>query len=436
MLRHKVHELTFASGLKGLVIDTPKTGVVVAEVGFRAGEFLLDTEKWETAHLMEHILLGANDYFPKARDYQAAIEQNGAYNNASTGVYDITYEVEVADFEWKRVLGLMLDAVSTPKFLQEEFDSELSNVREELIGRGNNHFRHLNLALRQSMGLASLTDQERVDLMHNVRRSDLLKHYAATHTLSNARFIIAGNFRGDYSEIEDMFRTRLVLPKGDGRIKLPSEQARQLESPLVIRKPSVPNIYLYIDAYIQRELNEQEKVAMKVVNTMLTETMYSRIFGVARERGWVYSMGSGAYYANDLSSWWVGAQVSKTNSKPLIRLVRDELMRLKAGIIDDQDFEAAKKHLLGKTMRAGQTAGGIVSRYGKYYFNDEISNLNSLPRLVKNLRSDHCSSVAQEFFEANLWGLGTLGSVTQKPAHDLQSYVEEVFRPVDTPEAK
>src|SRR5690606_8502362 len=120
---------------------------------------------------------------------QAAIEQNGAYSNAHTGVYDITYEVESADFEWQRVLGLLLDAISSPRFLQEEFDSELSNVREELISRSNNHFRHLNLGLRQNMGLIALTDPERVDLLDGVKRADLLNHYRATHTLSNGRFI-------------------------------------------------------------------------------------------------------------------------------------------------------------------------------------------------------------------------------------------------------
>ena len=73
-----MHELVLPNGLKGLVIDTPKTGVVVAEVSFRAGEFLLKKEKWETAHLMEHVLLGANKYFKKARDFQAAIEQNSS----------------------------------------------------------------------------------------------------------------------------------------------------------------------------------------------------------------------------------------------------------------------------------------------------------------------------------------------------------------------
>ena len=89
MLRHKVEHVTLSSGLQGLIIDTPKTGVVVAEVSFRAGEFLLPREKWETAHMMEHVLLGANKQFKKARDFQAAIEQNGAYSNAFNLIGDI-----------------------------------------------------------------------------------------------------------------------------------------------------------------------------------------------------------------------------------------------------------------------------------------------------------------------------------------------------------
>jgi predicted Zn-dependent peptidase len=426
MLRHKVHKLKLKNGLKGLVIDTPKTGVVIAEVSFRAGEFLLQKEKWETAHLMEHVLLGANRDFPKARDFQAAIEQNGAYSNASTSIYDITYEVEAADFEWKRVVGLLLDAISTPKFLQEEVDSELSNVREELISRSNNHFRHLNGALRQSMGLASLTDQERVGLLHNVTRADLTKHYRQTHTLSNARFIIAGNFNNDYSEVERLISERLNLSVGDGRISLPKESVNPLDSPLVIRKPSVPNMYLYVDFYLNRELSEKEKVAMQIMTTMLTETMYSRIFGTAREKGWVYSMGSGLTHANNLTSWWLGAQVSKTNSIPLVRLVRDELQILKNEETSLDDFESARKHLLGKTMRSGQTAGGLVSSYGQYYVDGSVEDLNKLPQIIKSVKLDLCINVMKEMLNEGKWGIGVLGSVSQAPARKLQSYITEV----------
>lgn len=427
MLRHKVHELKFESGLSGIIIDTPKTGVVVAEVGFRAGEFLLEREKWETAHLMEHVLLGANKYYKKARDFQAAIEQNGAYSNASTSVYDITYEVEAADFEWERVVGLMLDGISTPMFLQEEFDSEMSNVREELIGRSNNHFRHLNLALRQSMGLASLTDQERIELMSHVTRQDLVDHYANTHTLANARFIIVGHFRGDYSDVERLIEDRLKLKKGKERIQMPLEQTNTLDDPLVVRKPSVPNIYMYVDLYANRYFTEQEKIAMRLISTVLTETMYSRIFGTAREKGWVYGMGSGASYSADLSSWWIGAQVSKTNSKPLLRLIRDELSRLRDGEMGDDDFESAKKHLLGKIMRSGQTASGLASNYSYYYFDDEVVDMNKFPRMIKGIKKKQCIALMQEIIDTNIWGMGVLGSVSQKPARELRNYMSEVF---------
>jgi predicted Zn-dependent peptidase len=427
MLKHRVEHITLPSGLQGIIIDTPKTGVVVAEVGFRAGEFLLPKEKWETAHLMEHVLLGANKQFARARDFQAAIEQNGAYSNASTSVYDITYEVECADFEWQRVLGLLFDAISTPRFLQEEFDSEKSNVREELISRSNNHFRHLNLGLRQAMGLCALTDPERVELLDGVYREDLVKHYKKTHTLPNARFMVAGHFQGHYDEVLALIESKLKLSTAGERIQMPEEIPRSLDDPLVVRKPSVPNIYLYFDMYAPRVFTEKELLALQLVSTLLTETMYSRIFGTAREKGWVYGMGSGSAPMGTATGWWLGAQVSKTNSQPLIRLIRDECIRLKQGSIDEDEFEAARKHLLGKTMRSGQTVSGLVGRYGKYYMNDELESINKVPYLLNSLKSKDCVAIFQELCAEKTWGLGVLGNTSTVPARKLHNYIAEIF---------
>lgn len=431
MLRHKVEHIKLPSGLEGIIIDTPKTGVVVAEVSFRAGEFMLPKEKWETAHLMEHVLLGANKYYKKARDFQAAIEQNGAYSNASTSVYDITYEVESADFEWKRVLGLLFDAISAPLFLQEEFDTEKSNVREELMSRSNNHFRHLNLGLRQEMGLCSLTDPERIELLDGVNREDLVTHYKKTHTLPNARFIIAGNFKGHYDEVVDLLKNRLNLPERGERIPMPEEIPISPTDPFVTRKPSVPNIYLYLDMYTPRVFNEKESLVLGLLSTLMTETMYSRVFGTAREKGWVYGMGSGSAHLGSATGWWMGAQVSKTNSQPLLRLIRDECLRVKNGQIDDEDFEAAKKHLLGKTMRSGQTASGLVSQYGKFYMNDEIENLTKLGTKLKSLKKTDCIKLFQELCSDSSWGIGVLGATSMVPARKLHAYAGEIFKSAD-----
>ena len=413
--------------MKGLIIDTPKTGVVVAEVSFRAGEFMLPYDKWETAHMLEHVLLGANKTHPTARAFQAAIEQNGAYSNASTSVYDVTYEVECADFEWRRVLGLLFDAISTPLFLQQEIDSELSNVREELISRSNNHFRHLNLGMRQVMGMRALTDTERVDRLENITRSDLVEHYNETHTLPNARFIIAGNFKGEFNEAVELIEQRLKLSSKGSRIPMPSETPQSLAEPFIVRKPSVPNNYLFLDFYADRIYTERENIALHMISTLMTDTMYSRMFGTAREKGWVYHMFSGGASVGSATGWWLGAQVSKTNSQPLLRLIRDECVRLKNGQLDEEDFDAAKKHLLGTTMRSGQTSSSLVGRYSKYYVDDTIDDMNKLANLIKKTTPKECIELFQDLCRNDTWGIGVLGSTSKSPAGKLHSYTAEIF---------
>src|SRR5688572_18607552 len=149
-MKHTVTEIKLSNGAQGLLIHVPNASVMTFDLSFRAGEYLVERPKWETPHLMEHLLLGANEFIPKARAFQAEFEKNGAYSNASTGSYDITYEAECADFEWDRILGLLLVSITKPLFLAEEYDAEFGNVREELTARSNNHFRHLSLALRQA----------------------------------------------------------------------------------------------------------------------------------------------------------------------------------------------------------------------------------------------------------------------------------------------
>ena len=95
---HTAQEVILKNGARGLLIDVPGATVMDFEFNFRAGEYLVQREKWEVPHLMEHVLLGANQMIPKARAFQAEFEKNGAANNASTGLYYINYEAEAADF--------------------------------------------------------------------------------------------------------------------------------------------------------------------------------------------------------------------------------------------------------------------------------------------------------------------------------------------------
>lgn len=427
-MKHTVTELKLRNGAKGLLIHIPDASVMSFEFNFRAGDYLVAEKKWETPHLMEHMLLGANERYPKSRLFQAEIEKNGAYSNASTGSYDITYESECADFEWDRILDLLLLAISKPLFLSDEFDAEAGNVREELIARSNNHFRHLSLALRAKYGFVAKIDQDRLALMDNVTVEDVREHYQKTHTTRNLRFIIAGNLTPKRQQQVQTTLETMELPTGDIRIELPNERPKKQEKPLFITNETVKNLYFYIDSFMPRRLTDPETDALNLVNTMLTETLYSKILGTARERGLVYGMSSGFGQTKLSSNWWFGAQVSQRNAPALFDIMIGELDNVFRGEIALEDIEAAKAYALGRFQRGAQTVAGVASGYSsRYFFDEEIDDYYLMPKRLGDVTKEDIVSISNDLFDSKTWGFGILSNCDKSFVSDLHTQISPLW---------
>ncbi|HVW23647.1 MAG TPA: pitrilysin family protein [Candidatus Saccharimonadales bacterium] len=410
-MKHKVSELKLKNGAAGLLIHIPDASVMTFDIDFRAGEYLVDPKKWEVPHLMEHVLLGANELIPKARDFQAELEKNGAYSNATTGVYDIVYEAECADFEWDRVLGLLLTSITKPLFLEDEFRAEFGNVQEEMAARSNNHFRRLSLEMREAFGLIAKTDGERLELMNNVKVDDVREHYQRTHHTHNMRFVFAGNFTPGRREQIEQLMGNIDLPTTGKRFALPTEKPHHLDGPIYVPNDTVENLYFYIDTFRKRRLSDPETDALNLLNTMLTETLYSKILGTARERGLVYGMNSGLSQTRDASNWWFGAQVSDKNAAPLLKIVIDEVSKVIAGDINDDEIASTKQYALGRFQRSAQTVGGTGAGYaGRYFFDGVIEDYYRVPERIKSVTKEEMVAVAADMFAEKLWGLGVLGN--------------------------
>ncbi len=427
-MKHTVSELVLENGAKGLLIHVPTANVMTFEFNFRAGEYLVEEKKWEVPHIMEHVLLGANERIPRARDFQAELEKNGAYSNASTSVYDINYEAECADFEWERVLDLMLAAVTKPLFLREEYKAEYGNVWEELTARSNNHFRHLSLALRQAYGFLAKTDQERLKLMKNVRLADVVEHYKNTHGTNNMRFVIAGNITPKREESIRAILEGIELPKGK-RFALPNEKPHTLDKPLYIHNQTVKNIYFYVDTFAKRRLDNEESDALHLANTILTETLHSKILGKARERGLVYDMSSGVHEAKLASSWWFGAQVSPKNAPELFDIIMHELTEVFEGRLSNEEIEAAQAYSLGRFQRGAQTVGGTAGGYSERYFFDEvIEDYYQIPKRIHSITKTGILDVARTMFADNIWGMGALTRSDEKVVEELRGQLGNLWQ--------
>ncbi|MBC7581755.1 insulinase family protein [Aeromicrobium sp.] len=427
-MKHTVTEVVLKNGARGLLVHVPDASVMTFDINFRAGEYLVDPKKWEVAHLMEHVLLGANELIPRARDFQAELEKNGAYSNATTGVYDITYEAECADFEWDRVLGLMLVAITKPLFLEEEFKAEFGNVQEEMVARANNHFRRLSLEMRRDLGLIVRTDTERLELMSNVSVEDVREHYSSTHHTQNLRFVIAGDLNAERSATIETIFENIELPQAGERFALPQEQPKALKKPVYAHNDAVENLYFYIDTFMMRRMTDQETDALNLLNTILTETLYSKILGTARERGLVYGMSSGLSYTRDASNWWFGAQVSDKNAPALFKIVVDELTKVMRSEIAESEIEAAKQYALGRFQRSAQTVGGTANGYtGRYFFDGVIEDYDRIPERINAIEKQEIIKITRELFDEKIWGFGVLGDCGDTFAAELRSQLAPLW---------
>ncbi len=428
-MKHTVHEIQLKNGAKGLFIDVPGATVMDYEVNFVAGDFLAPKGKWDTAHLMEHLVLAGNERIKNGRAYNAELEKNGAATNAYTGGDYVGYWAECADFEWQRVFDLLLAGISSPLFLREEFKSEFGNVKDELTAWTTDHFDNLRAELRQANGLFDATARERLKQLKNIRRIDVINHYKQTHTTSNLRFVIGGDLRGRRAQLERMLES-IKLPKGRGRLKFMIEKPNNLEKPEYIFRPSVKSTHFYLFTYALERLDDEQRDALWLVNNMLTATLHSRILGEARERGLVYHVGSRIHLDRSYSSWLFGAQVIPKNSPALFEIIVRELQRVKAGDISKEDLEAAKQYAIGRYQRGAQTVSGTMNGYAsRYYYDSVIEDYQIFPDKVRAITKAKVVEAVNRMFTDKVGGLGLLGNTkTRELAEPLSEAIQPLWQ--------
>jgi len=427
-VKHSVEEVVLQNGSRGLLIHVPNATVMSYDFEFRAGnEYALNDDIYETPHIMEHMVLGANQQYPNARLFNAELEKNGAYSNASTGGVSLKYTADCADFEWDRVLELMQLAITKPLFLQAEFAAESGNVKEELTGYLNNNGRLLWQRIGQASGERFLNDEERLAAMPSVKLKDIKEHYIRTHTSDNLRFVIAGNLSGDRRQTMLRHLEKWQLPRGERFAMRREELVGTLEPVHIVRK-DVENLIFGIAVEANWRFSDDEHDAMKALNHILTGTLHSLVLGKAREQGLVYGMWSDFLVSDSTSEWDFGGQVSLKNAPKLFGILTEELSRVLKGDIKAADLEAAKQFALGKHQMGCQTVGSIAHWYGdRYFFDGYIDDYAKRPKAIEAINKGTIVTAANNLVNGKRWAFGALGQSKKDELGPLHEQFGELF---------
>ena len=417
-MKHSIEEIRLANGAQGLLIDTPGTSVLNTHFTFRAGNrFTASRDIYEVAHLMEHMAFGANSQFADEQAYEQEFTKNGAYHNAWTSDYFITYEAECADFEWERILALQELAITSPKFNEKEMHAEKGNVRSELTGYQNDYCRLIWPKLQQELGESVLTYAERLKTLRSIKLEDVQQHHDRTHTAKNMQFIICGDLSERREKIINMLEA-WQIPEGE-RLEFPTTDYHQAK-PVLIRRKDASNLSFGFSFMLDRPLLPNERNSMGALNHILNGTMSSKIFGTARHRGIVYGMGSNTSCDSLASNWDFDGEVNSENVEELFDLIAIELAKVINGDITPEEIEQAKQYALGRIQMLAQTADQIANHYLRdYVILDEVYPIEKEPEMIASIDKRTIVALARKFFESGVSGISVVGNINKSLVDEL-----------------
>lgn len=426
-MKHTVEEIRLKNGARGLLIDVPDATTMSMQFQFRAGNRYAKSKDIEqVAHIMEHMAFGANARYKTEHEFEFEFTKNGAYRNAYTSDLSMVYEADCADFEWDRILDLQKVAICQPKFSQTELDAEKGNVRSELTNYLNDHQRILWPRVQQLLGEDVLTYRQSLSTIGKVLLPDIREHHKRTHTTHNMRFVIAGKLLGRKAEIKRQIED-FSLPAGE-RFEVPHDVLTKA-APSIIRRKGATNLTFGFFMAIPWELNDEDLDAMHYLNHILTGTMYSRIFGAARQKGLAYNVsaytGTGFYD----SGWDITGQVNHEAAGELFDIITREINNVLEGNIRQDEVDAAKSFALGRYQMGAQTVSQISGFYTGRYFDDGfIKNYEKVPEMIKRVTLDRMVETARNFINEDIWVLAAVSGGERQEIVDLNNKVATLFK--------
>ena len=409
-MQHAVNKVSLHNGIEGIFIDVPSANVTTIDIVLRAGDYLAPAGKTDTAHIMEHLVLGANKKYPSAKEFSKEFTKYGAYNNAYTGDYHMGYEAECEASETARILDLLCVAIEAPLFSEQDFAAEVGNVREELKMRRNNDDVELSLLLENAMGFVPKSYRLRAKELPAITLQDVADHYQRTHTTSNMRFVIAGPIDKYQSDICARLES-IGLAKGQGYTPLPDEVPVPLQKPLVVTNNNLDNMCYRWEVVLPSFADYVERDSLNALQEVLFNGFHSRVFGELREKGLVYGIFGNYYETKNNVVNVINGQVQSKNIHKVFSILRRELDTIAHHGIDDTELEELKKRAYGEVQRYNQTPGQLSGWYRQAFIqSNEIMYFDDIGPRLDAITNSSIITAAQRLLESDINGLGFMHS--------------------------
>ena len=319
-------------------------------------------ERSGVSHFLEHLLFKGTPT-RTATDISRTVDRVGGDINAFTAKEYTSYYCRMPARYTAIGIDLLGDVITRSNVADSDVESERQVILEELAMDDDSPddvaLRTLTQQVFPAHGLGRDTAGER-ETVKSITAADIRGFWAEHYTTGATTVAVAGDV--DHDDIVAEVSTAFAeMPSGDGRI--PRVEPGPPAAGVAIDDDS-EQVHLAIGGRsLPREHPDRE--ALDVVNHVFGGGLSSRLFDEIRERrGLAYSVYSSTSAYVDAGAWTVYAGSMPEHAGEVERLVRQEIDKLVADGITDEELEVAIGYLTGAYELGLEDTGARMSRLG------------------------------------------------------------------------
>jgi zinc protease len=393
---------TLKNGMKILVQEDHSIPNATVYIFYRIGSRNERPGTTGLSHFFEHMMFnGAKKYGPGQFDrvMEAAGGSNNAYTNNDVTVYQDWFPASTLDL----IFDLEADRIQNLSFDPKIIESERGVVaNERRLSVDNNNFGVLSEQLSATAFIAHPYQWPVVGWMvdiENWKMEDLKHHFEMGYSPNNATMVVVGDVKPD--EIFKLAQKYIEpIASHDPPPKVTTQEPEQLgERRVVVKK--FAQLPMLMVAYHVPQTSNSDYYAIQVLRTILFSGQSSRMYQrVVDKDQLAISIDSSMEYAFDPTILSVIAQPKAgIQTEAVEKAIYDELDKMKAQPVTDQEMEKAKNILLANFYRSMKTISGRADTLGSYevFFGDYKKLFTAVDDYNKVTKED-VRRVAQKYF--------------------------------------
>ena len=414
------------NGVRVILVPNERAVSTIAQVLVEAGS------KYETkrtngiSHFLEHMVFKGTKKRPSTKIIAEEIDNVGGQMNAFTGKEETGYWIKVPANHSSLALDVVADIFLNPLLNQEELERERGVILQEIAMYEDMPMRKVEDVFEELLYGDQPAGWSILGPLKNIERlqaKDLEKYRQDKYLPSRTVLTVVGNF--DVLEMKNQIE-KLFGQKIDGKktVRRRFEKVRQVKPALQIFNKETDQTHLIL-GFRSVNIFSKKKYALSLLSSILGGGMSSRMFLRIREReGLAYYIHTASELNLDDGVFAVQAGVGHDNLKKVVKLILEEVKKIRDKKVPVKELQKAKDKLEGNVIMGLETIQSQAGFLGNQeLFHKNVKTIDYILKQYDKVTVDDIQKVAQEIFKNPKLNLAVIGPHGEKE-EDLKSILK------------